>query len=133
MFDSIETYTTMHSAAHELRAFVNDHHEALLNAAALLGGPPGVRLARTVIEGLSDAETPSRHTITALDDLLDLLMLEHVHDPDRIEAARFAMINPASSVVEEICLLADRLNEAINESKTLGAEAQFAVCKRAAA
>ena len=46
----------------------------------------------------------------ALDDLLDLLMLEHVHDPDRIEAGRFALIDPASPVVEEICLLADGLN-----------------------
>jgi len=114
MFDTIETYTEMSSATHELRAFVDEHHDALHNAAALLGGPPGVRLAQTAIDGLRDAETPSRRTMEALDDLLDLLMLEHVHDPDRIEADRFALIDPASSIVEDICLLADGLDDALD-------------------
>lgn len=113
MFDTIKTYTTMPSNAQVLRAYVYDHHEALLNAAALLGGQPGARLARSVIDGCGDPEMPSCRTMRRLDDLLDLLMLEHVHDPDRIEAARFATIDPASAVVEEICLLADGLGDAM--------------------
>lgn len=114
MFDTIETYTAMPSATHGLRAYVGEHHDALLNAAALLGGPPGARLAQTVSDGLRDVGAPSRRTMEALDDLLDLLMLEHVHDPDRIEAGRFAAIDPASPVVEEICLLADGLSAAVD-------------------
>lgn len=47
-----------------------------------------------------------------LDMLEDLLALRHVDDPERIEAERFAMIDPESPVVEEICLLLDGLREA---------------------
>ncbi len=112
MFDTIETYTAMPFAARELCAYVEEHRDALLNAAAVLGGQAGVRLAQTAIDGLH-TETPSRRTETALADLLDRLMLENVHDSDRIEAARFAMLDPESPVVEEICLLADRLDDAM--------------------
>ena len=112
MFDT-DTFTAPISALDDLRIFVDEHTDGLLDAAALLGGQPGVRLARSVLDGLGCFGTPSRGTMRALDDLLDLLMLEHVHDPDRIEATRFAMINPASPVVEEICLLADGLKDAV--------------------
>jgi hypothetical protein len=38
-----------------------------------------------------------------------LLMLEHVSDPDRIESVLFARINPASVFVEECCVLSEKL------------------------
>ncbi|WP_223428993.1 hypothetical protein [Tateyamaria pelophila] len=94
-----------------LRAYLGDHRDTLLNSAALLGGQPGVRLAQSVLDGFDILGTPTRRTMRALDDLLDLLMLEHVHDPERIEAAHFVMIDPASPIVEEICLLADDLDD----------------------
>ena len=37
----------------------------------------------------------------------DLLRLELVHDSDRIESVCFAPLDPAESVVEKICLLAN--------------------------
>lgn len=114
MFDTIETYNNPLSTSRELRAYVDEHRNALLDAAALLGGAPGVMLAQCVIDGLGDAKMPSRRTMKALDELLDLLTLEYVHDPNRIEATQFAMIDPASSCVEEICLLADQLSDLID-------------------
>ena len=113
MFDTIETYVTRPSDAQELRSYVYEHRAALFNAAALLGGLPGARTAHSVIDGLRNEGTPSRSTVRALDDLLDLLMLENVHDAERIEAAQFAALEPASPVVEEICLLADDLGDAM--------------------
>ena len=49
----------------------------------------------------------------AVDDLVDLLMLKNVHEPHRIEAACFAALDPAEPVVEEICILADGLADAL--------------------
>ena len=56
---------------------------------------------------------PCRHCGAVLGELIDLLALEHVHDPDREEAARFAMIDPADPVVEQNRWLTDRLREAL--------------------
>ena len=114
MFDTIENCTTLPSAAHELSTYLNDHHEALCNAAALLGGQTGVRLAQSIFDGLNDQSFICRRTMMALDNLIDLLMLEHVEDLERAEAAHFAAIDPASPVVEEICLLADSLHSVIS-------------------
>jgi hypothetical protein len=97
-----------------LRAFFDQQQDALLNAAALLGGCGGVKLARAVIEGLADPAVPSQRVLRALHDLRDLLTLEHVHAPDREEAAHFAAIDPADPCVAEICLLADGLCNAID-------------------
>lgn len=112
MFDHITTFTAPPSALDGLRAYLGEHRDGLFDAAALLGGQNGVRLAQSVLDDIDTLGTPTRCTMRALDDLLDLLMLEHVHDPNRIEACRFASINPASPVVEEICLLADGLADA---------------------
>lgn len=114
MFDFIQNDNNGQAVALDsLRAFAADHREALLNAAALLGGQPGVQLAQSVLDDFDKLGTPTRRTMRALDDLIDLLMLENVHDPDRIEAARFAMLDPASPIVEEICLLADVLDDVL--------------------
>ncbi|PZX18411.1 hypothetical protein LX81_01042 [Palleronia aestuarii] len=97
----------------ELRGFVEEHREGLFAAAELLGATPGLRLAQAALDGVAAPQLPTRSTMRALAGLLDLLMLEHVHDPSRIEAAQFALIDPASPVVEDICLLADGLEEAL--------------------
>lgn len=96
-----------------LRAVFEEQREGLLNAADLLGGPDGLRLAQSVIDGLARPHPPFERTLAACSDLLDLFKLEHVHDPSRAEAERFALIDPASPIVEEICLLADTLQEAL--------------------
>lgn len=99
--------------ADELRRLADTHRDALLDAASWLGDRPGLWLAQAALDGLADAGLLSRRTLRLLDELFELLTLEHVHDPLRIEASRFASIDPASPDVEEICLLADQLGEAI--------------------
>ncbi|WP_299784442.1 hypothetical protein [uncultured Marivita sp.] len=97
-----------------MRAHVGKNADALLHAASLLGGRPSLKLAQDVLDGLADCQVPSRRTLGRLDNLLDLLLLKNVHDLDKIEAARFATVDPASPVVEAICLLADGLHDAIS-------------------
>lgn len=112
--DPNATATTPH---HPLHSFADEHRDALLDAAALLGGPDGARLAQSVLDGLADQARPSRRLMRAVGNLLGLLTLEQVHDMSREEAARFAAIDPADPCVEEICLLADGLTAAIEESE----------------
>ncbi|MFC0201622.1 hypothetical protein [Paracoccus rhizosphaerae] len=69
----------------------------------------------------------------AFDQLLDLLMLEHVHDPSRLEAELFASIDPANACVEEICLLADQLSSLLDACREAEADRGASLTRRAAA
>jgi len=80
----------------------------------LLGGSAGLRQALNAIDGIAQHDLPTARTLEACGGLLDLLKLEHVHDPSRIEAERFARLDPAWPVVEEICLLADGFNDVLD-------------------
>ncbi|MFD2740460.1 hypothetical protein ACFSUD_12810, partial [Sulfitobacter aestuarii] len=106
MFDTtpqaVQSGTIPATALDELLAFVGMHRDALIDAAGLLGADPGIRLAQAALDGLAEPGTPSRRTMRAFGDLLDLLKLEHVHDTTRIEARLFAVIDPASACAEEI-------------------------------
>ncbi|MBW4984317.1 hypothetical protein KZZ07_17390 [Mameliella sp. CS4] len=114
MFDLTDDLITSQSPTlRDLRSFTAENADALACAAALLGAAPGVRTALTALDGLADPGHPTARTMRALDDLVDLLMLEHVHDPYRIEATCFAALDPAEPVVEEICILADGLANAL--------------------
>ncbi|MGX9853901.1 hypothetical protein ACR03S_00405 [Limimaricola variabilis] len=110
MFDF---YPPSSSALAALRAFVEQQSDGLLNAAELLGGPDGLRMAQSAIDGLGQSYPPTERTLEACSELLDLLMLEHVHDASRVEAERFAALDPAWPVVEEICLLTDSLQDVL--------------------
>ncbi|MEP1592350.1 hypothetical protein [Sulfitobacter sp.] len=110
MFDLYPNHTP---ALDALRAYVQDQRDGLLDAAELLGGPAGLRQALTAIDGLAQRDLPTARTLEACAGLLDLLKLEHVHDPSRIEAERFALIDPAWPIVEDICLLADGFQEVL--------------------
>ncbi|MEP0190116.1 MAG: hypothetical protein ABJE00_06855 [Erythrobacter sp.] len=111
MFDFTDNSNTPPSSAlRDLRAFVAEHADGLAGAAALLGGAPGFRIALAALDGLCEPGCPVARTMRALDKLVDLLMLEHVQDPDRIESVCFAALDPAEPVVEEVCLLADGLS-----------------------
>ena len=137
MFDTTPEFTNVGTAepnqADDLRWFAERYRDGLLNAAGLLGGPHGIRTAQSVLEGLAQPGHLARSTVKALDDLLDLLMLEHVHESNRIEAALFAAIDPASPIVEEICLIADQLHEALKAYKESEIETESTVRRRAAA
>lgn len=111
MFDLYPNHT---SALDALRAYVQDQRDGLLDAAELLGGSAGLRQALNAIDGLAQRDLPTGRTLEACGGLLDLLKLEHVHDPSRIEAERFARLDPAWPVVEDICLLADGFSDVLD-------------------
>ena len=120
MFDFVQTIPHWHLHAPALcqhcaplRAFVEEHRQALIAAGSLLGGPGGARTAQAVIDGLGPTPTSPRRLRLDLGSLLDLLMLQNVHDETRIEAALFAAIDPASPIVEDLCLFADGLRDAV--------------------
>ena len=99
-----------------LRRFAGCHREAFCDAAGLLGGTCGVRTAMSVLSGLAAGGVPPRSLRHDIDRLRALLHLEGVHDLGRLEAACFASIDPFDPVVQEICLLADGLDDAIAAS-----------------
>ena len=86
-----------------------------MNAAALLGGSRAVTQCRGAIEALAQGGGLTKGHKRTLSALHDVLTLRHVHDDSRIEAALFAAIDPVDPVVEEICLLADQLGNAMRE------------------
>lgn len=122
MFDTIRFPDAESSRADApfaaVHAFVQKHREALQHAAELLAGRRGASLANRIAEDLSDASTLSRRCRRDLEDLLGILALGNVDDPNREEAARFAAIDPASPVVEEICRLTDGLRDVLALAET---------------
>jgi len=102
--------------ADPLRDFVSGHCDALHHAATLLAGRRGARLVHAIHERLLSSNPINRHTHRALQDLLDILSLEHVGDPDRAEAGFFAAIDPADPCVADICLLTDRYRAALSSA-----------------
>jgi hypothetical protein len=97
----------------ELRDFACDNGDALVAAAEWLGGTRGAGRALDALDSLSDAHLAPRQVLALFEELLDLLMLEHVHDPHREEASFFAALNPWDARVEDVCLLADGLTDAL--------------------
>lgn len=117
MFDAISVpspdHRSLDPAFTKIRAFVQQHEMALQKAAALLARRHGAALAARIVADLSDASHLSRRCRRDLQELLDILGLENVDDLDREEAGCFAAINPASCIVEEICLLTDGLRDVL--------------------
>ncbi len=102
-----------------LREFVCAHQEALFNAASLLAGRRGGRLVIEVADELArNNPAISTRCRRRMNDLLDILALENVHDPDRDESGFFAQLDPASPIVEELCLLTDQYREAVQQADT---------------
>lgn len=71
----------------------------------------------------------TRHLMRELSALNALLMLDRVGDPDAIETELFQMLNLEDPLVEDLCLLADRLQDlllrifALSEADRLPADA----------
>lgn len=96
--------------------FFERHQNALYHAAHLLGGSDGANLVSKAAEALRRELALSRRTVGLLNQVKDILFLENVGDPDRPESGFFAEIDPADPVVEEICLLAEGLDEVLRAS-----------------
>ncbi|MCF3595012.1 hypothetical protein LZG00_13510 [Rhodobacteraceae bacterium LMO-12] len=93
--------------------FLSEHSEDLANSAALLAGGKGACIVREILDGLANQMAITRRLRTRMFDLLDILTLRNVHDDNRVEAACFAMIDPSEPMVDDICLLADGLDDAL--------------------
>ena len=92
-----------------LARFLLGHAEPLISAAVLLGGQPAVRRTTRLLEELVNAPHLNRHLCREIVELHRLLALDRVDDPDSLEAACFAQIDPFSPAVEEICKLTDAM------------------------
>lgn len=103
------TYRLYSPAETALAQFLSDNAEALVTAAALLGAQPAVRRTARLLEDIVDAQRLTRALRHELIELHRLLALDRVGDPESIEAACFAEIDPASPAVEDICELTDGL------------------------
>jgi len=104
-----------------IHRFIVEHQDALLYAAHLLGGSAGADIVHQISGALSRELVLSRRTTSLLSQLKDILFLENVDNPERVESGFFAAINPADPVVEDICLLADGLAQALSGSPTASA------------
>lgn len=96
-----------------LQNFLSNYSNALTHAARLLGGSRGAKLVADLMDDLQRNPSLSRRGMRLAQQILDLLQLEHVGDPDREEAAYFAAIDPCDPVVSEICLLSDGFAAAV--------------------
>ncbi len=92
--------------------FVVANCTALTCAAALLGGPDAERRTKLLVDDLTLSPPLTRRLRREFDGLEDLLSLRHVDNLDRIEAERFAQIDPEHPVVADICLLLEGLRAA---------------------
>lgn len=101
-------------AAQSLRLFVQLQRDGLIAASELLAGTDGRRLTERLVERIAAEVDLSRTTKDLLVAVLDLLTLQNVHDPDRPEYDYFSAIHPCDPVVEDCCLLADGLRDALS-------------------
>ncbi|HEY9040059.1 MAG TPA: NAD(P)-dependent oxidoreductase [Roseovarius sp.] len=93
------------------RDFFHEHDVAMLNAAAMLGGPTAHRRCLRLLVSVAESVVLSKALKHELVWLHRLIMLEFVGDPEREETARFAVLDILDPRVEEICLQADQLYE----------------------
>jgi hypothetical protein len=118
-----------------VRAYLGKHGTALANASYLLGGASASGAVFRLTEAVRDARRLTKAHVRQLQRTLALLMLENVGDPDRTETMLFADLVPGSRSVEEICLLADALDDLLMQLDTItdaGASEQLADLSKAA-
>ncbi len=116
-----------HDPLKDLREFFYLRSEALQNASALLGGQPGVRCVQALMDDLETQPKLTRRMESNLTRLYEFLTLENVHEPDRIEAAYFAEIDPGSPIVEDICLLTEEFTDHLRACFCVQADAPIAL------
>ena len=95
-------------------SFVSAHYEGLWHAARLLGGVEAARLVDRCTALLVQDRRVTPRTRIMLGQILAILGLDQVDDPDLPYGGYFAQIDPLDPVVEEICLLTDGLRDALD-------------------
>lgn len=117
--------TTRTSPLALVRAFYGAHVEALATAAELLGGASALGRHYRLVADLRRGRLTDGQLMRAVQRVHDLLSLEAVGDPDREEAGLFALLDPGSDVVHDLCRLTDVVGDLL-------AELRRAVARRAA-
>ncbi len=103
-------------AENDLYLFINQHAEALQNAAVLLGGPSWLRRIQFIINESYVRAEPSSKARGELQRFARLLLRDAEFDLDSDEAGFAAMLDPASPAIEDICLLTDGLLDAAGKA-----------------
>ncbi len=117
--------TTTLSADQQLatvRAHFAEHGTALCNAAGLIDGDAGTARVLRLMSALREASRLDRATRRRLVDLHRLLSLDPVGDDLEPDLSSWFLLDPASSEVEELCLLTDRLYDLLVEIGELDEE-----------
>lgn len=112
MFDSFDPQpSAADSIVPSAELFCAVHGSDLLMAAELLGGPKAARRLLNFLSRLQNRVSWEKQIRKELCWIRSLLALECVDDLESEEAACFAMIDPASDVVSDLCILHDQLDE----------------------
>lgn len=106
MFDFTAGATRLHVFAHE-------NAEAIQTAAVLLGGQRWLHRVQSLLDDLANSPALTRRIKAEAREFYELLSLEHVCDFERPEAWYFAGLDPAMPHTAEICLLTEKLAEAL--------------------
>lgn len=102
--------------------YVSAHREGLWHAARLLGGYESARLVDRCVEVLAQDRCMTPRTRIMLGQILAVLSLDNVDDPDLPYCAHFAVIDPLDPIVEDICLLTDGLRSALERADVEAAQ-----------
>jgi len=105
-----------------------ERYSAFWHVARLLGGYESARLVDRCVELLETEAMITNRVQIMLEQLLALLCLEDTGDPEKPHMGYFGVIDPSDPVLEEICLLADELRDAVSasEKRLIWAEQQVA-------
>lgn len=102
------------AAVMQLFVYLSEHRDGLENASALLGGPDAARRFRALHAAISVPQPRFTRWISReLLALHRLLSLDDVADFDSPAAYYFSLIDPADSVVADICLVTDGLRDCL--------------------
>jgi hypothetical protein len=114
MFDFLPTEARDDILA-RVRSLFHDHGHDLALAASLLGGPAAEARVVACALRIEAARRLDRRSLRDLAAMHQVLSLQHVGDPDRLETALFSELHPASATVEAICRLTDMLGNLLRD------------------
>lgn len=104
-------HTPISPATKALFFFLSENSEGLKNAALVLGGNLALKRVQDLFDQLTTARELNRRARLDLVALHKLFTQEYVGNPDKLEITSFVEIDPAAPLVEDICLLADQLED----------------------
>lgn len=112
-------YSPAQYAIKPVMTLFSTRQTAIWHATRLLGGYESARLVDRCTAALERDKALTNCVKIMLGQILEILTLEEVDDPEKPFMGFFAAIDPSDPVVEEICLLTDALREAIEDAHQL--------------